>query len=276
MSGWRAARPEELSRLWPAARSSHIAASLAELQSYYEAGPWRVRVSNAGDAMVLDRWRAHLDALAIRGLWVAEHRVPALVKEARAVARSQDFGSLLTPLLASSLHRPYVLAGMAEMEPIIALQGQPSRIASAGEDGESDAGDACRVRAATTADIPAIEFVDSLSFDDFWRYGRSEIESILAGERVTVAADAHGVCGYASANIRLGTCTLGRLAVAPHARRRGVGRALVADAARWGAEHAAAVFSLCTQESNAASRALYRRCGLVEVDERYGILRCEV
>lgn len=271
MGGWRVAQPEEVSRLWPAAKSAHVAASMPELVAFYESGPWRVRVSAEGDAMVLARWRAHLDSLAIRGLWVAEHRVDALVVEARSVARAQGFSRLLSPLLSRGLHGSYLRNGMREIEPIVALQGIPGRIATHAVCEES-----ATPRRATYVDIPGILRVDRASFDDFWRYGREDIETVLAGERLTVVLDGDEVCGYASANIRGYTCTLGRLAVAPDARRRGVGRALVTDVARWAAEGGSSVLSLCTQESNAASRALYARCGLLEVDERYGILATEV
>lgn len=267
MSGWRIAKPEELSRLWPAARSAHFVASLTELEDFYAGGPWRVRVSAAGDAMVLARWRAHLDLLAIRALWVADHRVAQLVAEARAAAHAQGFSGVLSPLLARSLHRPYEAVGMAEIEPIVALQGIPGRIAM-----RAVMRDELEVRLGRESELERVEAIDAESFDEFWRYGREELETVRTGERLTVAILGGEVVGYATAAIRNSTCTLGRLAVAPQARRAGVGRRLVTDAAMWAATKGAAVFSLCTQESNQASRSLYASCGLFEVEERYGIL----
>lgn len=61
---------------------------------------------------------------------------------------------------------------------------------------------------------------------------------------------------------------LNDLYVAPDARRRGVGRALM-DAARKMAEETGAVWlELATAKDNATAQALYRRCGY-EKDEKY-------
>lgn len=271
MNAWRAAQPDELVRLWPAARTAHVANSLDELKEFHATGPWRVRISDAGDAMVLARWREHLGMLAIRGLWVAEHRVPALIAEARGVARAQGFETVLTPLLSRSLHGAYVEQGMVEIEPIVALQGIPGRVAM-----RLAGGDAFCVRPANPSDVERLLCIDSASFNEFWRYGRDELERALTGERAILALDDGEIAGYASAVVRRETCTLGRLAVAPEARRKGLGSALVTDIARWAAGSGATVLSLCTQETNEASRALYARCGLIEVDERYGILAADV
>ena len=93
---------------------------------------------------------------------------------------------------------------------------------------------------------------------------------------IVAADDAGTVVGYATSNVFAGTCTIGRLAVDPGARRHGVGSALLADAAAAAVIEHAFVVSLCTQEDNAASRALYARCGLAEVGERYAIASCAV
>ncbi len=263
---WRIARAEELPRLWPAARTSHVARSLEELQELYAAAPWRVRVSSAGDAMVLVRWREHLDALAIRAAWTVPHRLPLLVDEARAVARAQGFASVVSPLVPASQWAAYEAADMCLLEEIVALQALSARVAVAGNSTP------VTPRRAHHRDLTGLVDLDAQCFDTFWHYGRPELESALADERLTVVEEDGRLLGYASAAVRLGTCTLGRLCTAPAARRRGVGAALVHDVARWATEHDGTVFSLCTQADNAASRALYRSLGLREVEEPYALL----
>jgi ribosomal-protein-alanine N-acetyltransferase len=266
---WRPARADEVARLWPAARAANVAVSVEALEAFRAAGPWRVRVSDAGDAMVLRRWRAHLDVLAIRAAWVPPHRVGWLVAEARAVARAQGYGSVVSPLVARSALDPYLAAGMEVCEPIVALQGSPRTVAAALRTSPETA-----VRPADADDVTVLTAVDARCFDDFWRYGAEEFVAVLESERVVVAERGGVIVGYSSAQVTGSTCTLGRLAVDPDARRTGVGGALLRDAASYAASVRALALSLCTQEDNLASRALYRSAGLIEVGERYAIALC--
>ena len=59
----RPIRAEEVVRLWPAVRAAKLMNTAEEFARFREAGPWRVRVSEAGEGLVLDRWRAHQDLL---------------------------------------------------------------------------------------------------------------------------------------------------------------------------------------------------------------------
>jgi GNAT superfamily N-acetyltransferase len=68
-----------------------------------------------------------------------------------------------------------------------------------------------------------------------------------------------------------GSATLSRLATAPHARRCGIGRALLSETARWATDNGAVTLALCTQEENAESRSLYAATGLSEVPERFAL-----
>lgn len=62
--------------------------------------------------------------------------------------------------------------------------------------------------------------------------------------------------------LRVGRCHLGRLAVAPHARNRGVGTRLIRELCNKGAaELVADEFSLFVLERNANAARLYRRMG---------------
>lgn len=267
MSGWRVARPEELARIWPAVRTRHAISSAEELREVYATSPWSIRVSEHGDVMVLRPWRAHLNALAITVIVAPEHRMPGLVTEARATARTQGYDSIVSPLTPASRLHPYTAAGMREVRPIVALQGTPSRAVVLLPETAVPT-----VRRARHTDLATLLDVDAECFDEFWRYGREEFDDLMERDRVAVAHEGGEVLGYVSCSRAGSACTIGRLAVAASARRRGLGRALLRNAAEWAHGSGAVVLSLCTQEQNAASRALYRKAGLVEVEEPYAIV----
>lgn len=260
-------------RLWPAVRAARLMHSADELVRFAEAGPWRVRVTDAGEAMVLDRWRDHLGYCGIKGLWAAQHRISDHVEHAGSVARVQGFDGLLSPLLSRTAARGYIDAGMSVHERIVALQAE---LVPGGAGDRSDAGGpqlqpVDRVRRATQADLGALETLDAESFDEFWRYGPRELTvAIDAGEVFIAEKDGRPV-GYSTVAVFGATATVGRLAVAENSRRGGVGGALLRDAARRAADAGAETVNLCTQEHNRASRALYFSAGMVELPEQYVI-----
>ena len=91
-------------------------------------------------------------------------------------------------------------------------------------------------------------------------------------ERVIVACDGPGsIAGYVTTSLHGATVTVGRLAVAPENRRAGVATALLADGARWALRVGALGVTLCTQDHNQGSRALYRRAGMRQVGEDYAL-----
>lgn len=273
MSGeTRPARVDELGRLWPAVRAAHLAGSLDELVDASHDAPWSVRVSQEGDALMLSRWRAGLDVLAVRAIWAPERRIPALLKDAAAVARSEGFGRLLSPLVERRRAEPYLSGGLA---PFAELIGFTRTLSGLPNDRRSP--DRLTVRAATRDDVAACVALDAECFEEFWRHGTAELEQAVTAERVAVAQDADGAgIGY-TVSARAGSAiTIGRLAVAPHARCRGVGSALVADALGWGASVGAVGVSLCTQAENEAARRLYRSAGFSEAAEPYLLLLAHV
>jgi [ribosomal protein S18]-alanine N-acetyltransferase len=267
VSLWRPAKPDELSRIWPAARAARVTSTAEELRALYEAAPWSVRVSERGDALVLKPWRAHVDALALKGAFAPAVRMASLIDEALAVARSQGYAGLVSPLVPQSAIAPYLEKGAYERHRVVALQGGPDSVAAKLE----HRGDV-RLRQAIPADVAIMCEIDSECFSDFWRYGVTEMAEAMERERVIVAEGDGRLVGYASSSVGGMACTLGRLAVTAHARRLGVGSALLRDSAVWAAERRAAVLSLCTQEENTVSRSFYAKAGLVEVDEPYAVV----
>jgi len=273
VSDFRPADDREVTQLWPAVRAARIFATSEEFRSFRDAGPWRVRVSRRGDATLLDRWRAHLDVLALRGVWAPSWRAASVVDDARAVAEAHGLGRVLSPLLDADALGPYLAKGMVETERIIALQAPPERVVHAEVPG------GVVLRSGSAEDLPAVFRLDALCFNEFWRHTAADTAPLGVGDRlvmaVSVGAEAGAlggsetVLGYTLATKVAGTVTLARLAVAPQARRTGIASALLADVAQWAARNGADALTLTTQEANAASRALYARAGISELPGRY-------
>lgn len=207
-----------------------------------------------------------MDVCAILGAWAPGHETARLIADVAGVARAQGFSELLSPLEPMAGLTPYLEAGMAVRERIVALQA-PSGLVC---DGRARPG--VSIRGAQPADITEILAIDAQGFDEFWRYGHTELLDCLARERVVVAEGPWGeLLGYSTCTVRSGTATLGRLAVRESARGRGMGLLLVGEAARWAERVGAVTFTLCTQLGNCASRALYARAGMTEVAEEYAL-----
>ncbi len=261
-----AATAEQAHVLWPAVRASRLFASAEGFEAFRLADPWRVRVTERGEGVVMSTWRQHLEVLAIKGLWASPARIAAITGECATVAADHGFGSILSPLLTIDALAPYLESGFKLAERIVVLQGLVDEVARAG----GRAG--VVTRAAVTEDLDAMEAIDAACFDAFWGYRRPELAEALRAEHVIVATDASGsVVGYASCAAHGGSVTVGRLAVDPATQRRGVGTSLLASCARWAAECDAFALSLCTQEHNRASRALYAGAGLHELPDRYAL-----
>lgn len=267
----RTASEHEIVRLWPAVRAGHLFSSIDDLEAVWRAAPWRVQVSEAGDAAVLRPWRAHLSALAISALWCPASHVSRALGDLVRLARDQGYGHLLSPLVAEELVGQYTRAGMSECERIVtfrmdgrsALDWTPTSVSGV------------RFRPARADDISDILALDAECFDEFWRYGPEELAEYFVRDRTVVAEGEDGLIGYTLCTVENGAGTLGRLAVSPAQRGRGVGTALARDAIGYMARNGAGIVSLCTQEHNSASRAVYARVGMREIPDRLHLLWVE-
>ncbi len=257
MSGLtRPATASDLAWVAPAALHAHLVDDLPELLAISQAEPWRVRVTERGEAAFLGRWRAQLDDLAVLGLWCAPTRVPFMVGDLIEVARAQGFGRLLGPLVPESQAGPYLDAGLRIVERVDVLRlERPGRVAVT----PPPAG--VTIREAGPSDLDAIGRIDRASFPAFWRYDPAQLARLLSTGRGAVAEGEGIAIGYTLATISSGGSSLGRLAVAPADRLHGVGTALASEAVAWLSGQGARAVTLSTQSDNEASRRLYGRLG---------------
>jgi ribosomal-protein-alanine N-acetyltransferase len=131
-----------------------------------------------------------------------------------------------------------------------------------------DRGDVA-IRHATAEDLGPVGDIEQASFTDPW--SRQSFRSLLGDERVLFAV-AHvspgELAGYVVTWFAGDEGEIANLAVAPSARRHGIGAALLdaslAEARRRGVKQV----YLEVRESNAAARALYERRGFSVVGRR--------
>jgi ribosomal protein S18 acetylase RimI-like enzyme len=124
-------------------------------------------------------------------------------------------------------------------------------------------------RRARRSDRPTVLAVDRRAFDASWRLaGPDALQDAvratpIARFRVVDDRDdiAGGVVGYAITGRAGPQGYLQRVAVAPAGRRRGWGRALVADGLHWLRFRGATRVLVNTQLGNEAALALYESCG---------------
>ena len=262
----RPATADELAWITAPALRSHVVDSPGELLSLSESEPWRVRVTERGEAVIVGRWREHLDDCAIFGLWCSPRRVPVIVTDLLEVARDEGFRRLVGPLAPEREARHYLDAGLRVAERVVVMRARPGEV---GTGAGASEGPPCglSLREASPRDVDAILALDAACFMPFWRYDRPSLARLLDTERVVLAQFDGRTVGYTLSTMRAGEGSLGRLAVAPARRRRGVGRFLAVEACTWLAAGGARNVVLSTQDDNTASRSLYARIGFRETGD---------
>ena len=270
-SSLRIAARADLDVIWPAVRAAHLFADKASFERHHAQAPWRVRISSAGAAVVLERWRDDLDVLSIRGMWCSEPKIPEMVRELAGVARAQGFVRILSPLIPADCRRSYERAGMKVEENLVSLRIDRTLGASMC----AKLPGTLRVRRCTQSDVPNLDALDRACFAPFWAYGAARISSYVEAERVVIAEIGGRAIGYTLCTVERGSGTLGRLAVLPGERRQGVGACLVADAVSAMLARGAAAVTLCTQQDNDAARNLYHGMGFRELPGRLVLLMGE-
>ena len=126
------------------------------------------------------------------------------------------------------------------------------------------------IRPATLDDLPALAALHGASFADAW--SADSLGRLLAspGAFALVAERDGRPAGFVLARNAAGEAEILTLAVSPAARRLGLGRALVGEAARGAAESGATVIFLEVAVANLAARSLYGAFGFEEAGRRKG------
>lgn len=256
----RPASADEAAALWPMVASTQLFATVERYRATCAAAPWRLQVTGQGEAAVLETWREHLDVLAVRALWCAESRVPELMREIALIARERGHGRVLSPLAPHGLAPVYRRAGLRPWETLVIsrLHRIPRDIA------EPSLPSGVTIRLARGDDIPSVACIDAACFDEFWRFDDRRLAEHLRHDRVAVAERSRETVGYTLAMSVGRGGTIGRLAVLPSARGRGIGEALLRDALSHLAQSGVGSVTLCTQEANRVARALYGKVGMTE------------
>ena len=124
------------------------------------------------------------------------------------------------------------------------------------------------IRDARREDLPALEALEGLCFSVPWT--REQLESQLPDARhVFLAAEEDGrLLGYVGMMHVLDEGYISNVAVSPGARRRGIGRALIAALGRRAEALGLAFVTLEVRESNEPAILLYRGEGFVPVGLR--------
>ena len=135
------------------------------------------------------------------------------------------------------------------------------------------------VRHAVGTDLELVGAIERLSFSDPWSVESLASALALAHARFFVAEDAAGRAGRGGADRVLGYVVallygeegeIADLAVAPAARRRGIGGVLLDRVVATAMESGVRALYLEVRESNVAARALYQSRGFDQVGRRRG------
>jgi ribosomal-protein-alanine N-acetyltransferase len=142
------------------------------------------------------------------------------------------------------------------------------------------------IRHAVPADLGAMLRIEQASFADPWTVDSLATSLSLDRMRVLVAESAERgrrngdaepeVLGYVVALVVRPEAEIADLAVAPEARRQGIGRALLAEALTELQAAGARTVYLEVRESNRAARTLYEAYGFEPVGRRRGYYRSPV
>ena len=125
------------------------------------------------------------------------------------------------------------------------------------------------VRPAGPADLVAVERIERASFTDPWSRGALFGELQADAMRLPLVAEIAGeVCGFLMAWRVVDQLHVLNIAAAPAVRRRGVGTALLLEAARLARAAGLQEITLEVRAGNAAARGFYRRHGFAETGLR--------
>jgi len=221
-------------------------------------------IERRGERARLASWRAdgevaHLSPTAMRPL--SADFVGSCLDRLRA----RGFTFVVTSALSEAESAGFRRAGFDVQEELELLVHDLNAIPDVGH----------RLRRPRKRERPRVIAVDSAAFESFWRLHQGGLEDALGATpavRFRVHGRGEGLDGYVIGGRGAGTGYVQRLAVAPSARSRGLGRSMVGDVLRWMRRHGAARALVNTQRTNEAALALYRACGFRVLPEGLQVL----
>lgn len=262
----RAAERCDLETLWPAVSEAHLFADLDAFSQWWAEAPWRVRVSDAGNAVLLGRWREHLPYACVLGSWCPGRLVAPLMADAVDVSRAHGLERVVGPLVPEEETGPYDEAGFEILQRIVVCR-RTVRAPHGSDMGLSEP-PGVHLRPGEPTDEQGVLSLDEKCFDEFWRYDPVTLRALADTESLSVAVRDGRIIGYTLWVCRGSEGTVARLAVDPAIRRRGVGSALLRDAVACLTSAGARAVTLTTQEENGPARRLYVREGFRESPRR--------
>lgn len=130
------------------------------------------------------------------------------------------------------------------------------------------------IRPAEARDLASIAAIETASLPWAARWSSDSYLPAPDGVRFACVAELEGrIVGFLMARLAVRELEILNLAVAPGARRSGVGRALVRAALEAAAAQGATGVFLEVRESNAAALAFYDRLGFAVTGRRHGYYR---
>lgn len=198
--------------------------------------------------------------------------VPQLVASVLPVLTQVEATGMVCLAPDGWLHEGLRRAGFAEEDRVITYAR------SVGRDGAQEVVPPA-IRAATTADTPAVIEINREAFGPFWQYDDAMVLHWMLTSDHSVVVQAEGrVAGFAltAAGQQGGYAHLIRIATDLRDRGRGFGRLLVEDALRYAAETRAPGLALNTQASNTVSRNLYETLGFRQTGHSLAVMVCRL
>jgi ribosomal protein S18 acetylase RimI-like enzyme len=235
---------------------------------------WRSMIRWGDESARIGPWRADGSVALIVPVSDGAPLSEQFVRRCLHMLTRQGYGRVITGALSSREQAGFLAAGFDVYEQLHLLLLDHNR-----ELPPVPAGPKLR-RVLGRRRASALE-LDALAFDPFWRLDRAGLEEalkatpqrrfrVVLGERS--GAGPRPVIGYAICGASGSRGFVQRLAVAPDARRHGIGKRLLLDGLVWLRAQGAGQIAVNTQYGNDAAVALYKNVGFREDPEGLTVL----
>ena len=133
------------------------------------------------------------------------------------------------------------------------------------------------LRSIRTTDAEAILDLDRLAFEPIWQLSRESLAvAIIQASSASLVEENGAIIGYQITTGSPFGAHLARLAVLPAHQRKGLGTALVNDAALSVQELGLGMLSVNTQENNHSSRKLYEKMGFRKTGKEFPVFEMKL